>query len=127
RRVLFRSYSKDEILEMYLNNVYFGHGAYGIKTASTMYFDEKDLSKLNVSQASLLAGMPNLPRADDPFKHPERAKERRDLVLSEMADNDDLSKQHANKAKDKEISEIMREKEKKQESNNHYAAYVDTV
>src|SRR5699024_2053102 len=67
---LERKYSKDEILEMYLNNVYFGHGAYGIKTASNIYFDEKDLSKLNASQAALLAGMPNLPSADDPFKHP---------------------------------------------------------
>src|SRR5690625_3847647 len=124
---LERKYSKDEILEMYLNNVYFGHGAYGIKTASTIYFDEKDLSKLNASQAALLAGMPNLPSADDPFKHPERAKERRDLVLSVMADNDVLSKQQADKGKDKQISEILKEKEKKQEANDPYAAYSDTV
>src|SRR5690625_2885528 len=124
---LERKYSKDEILEMYLNNVYFGHGAYGIKTASSVYFDQKDLSKLKASQAALLAGMPNLPSADDPFKHPERAKERRDLVLSEMADNDVLSKQQADKAKDKAIADILKEKEKKQESNDPYAAYVDTV
>src|SRR5699024_9375195 len=75
----------------------------------------------------LLAGMPNLPSADDPFKHPERAKERRDLVLSEMADNDVLSKKEADKAKDKQISDILREKEKKQETSDPYAAYVDTV
>src|SRR5699024_7010663 len=124
---LLRKYLKDEILETYLNNVYFGHGAYGIPTASTIYFDEQDFCKLNVSQAAWPAGMPNLLSAEDPFKPTERAKERRDHVLSEMADNDVLSKQQANKAKDKEISEILREKEKKQESNNPYAAYVDTV
>ncbi len=124
---LERKYSKDEILEMYLNNVYFGHGAYGIKTASIVYFGEKDLSELNASQAALLAGMPNLPSADDPFKHPERAKNRRDLVLSEMADHHVISKQQADEAKGKQISEILREKEQKQESNDPYAAYIDTV
>ncbi|MDY0394119.1 transglycosylase domain-containing protein [Virgibacillus halophilus] len=124
---LERKYSKDEILEMYLNNVYFGHGAYGIKTAAITYFGQENLSKLNTSQMALLAGMPNLPSADDPFKHPERAKARRDLVLSAMANNHVISQQEAEKAKAKSISEILRKKEKKQENDDPYNAYIDAV
>ncbi|MDY0406543.1 PBP1A family penicillin-binding protein [Virgibacillus sp. 179-BFC.A HS] len=124
---LERKYSKDEILEMYLNNVYFGHGAYGIKTASITYFGQEDLSKLSVSQAALLAGLPNLPSADDPFKYPERAKERRDLVLSAMANNNVISKQQADQAKEIPISKILRKEEKKQEKDSPYNAYIDTV
>src|SRR5699024_2731862 len=90
-RKLEKEYSKEEILELYLNNVYFGHGAYGIKTASVTYFGEKDLSKLTVSQAALLAGLPNSPSATDPFKHPDRAEKRRNQVLSAMVDNGVLS------------------------------------
>lgn len=124
---LEREYSKDEILGMYLNNVYFGHGAYGIKTAAITYFGQDDLSKLNTSQIALLAGMPNLPSADDPFKHPERAKARRDLVLSAMANNHVISQQEAEKAKSKTISGILRKKEKKQENDDPYNAYIDAV
>ncbi|MEW9676935.1 PBP1A family penicillin-binding protein [Lentibacillus sp. L22] len=125
---LERKYSKDEILEMYLNNVYFGHRAYGIKTASKTYFGENNLSKLNISQAALLAGLPNAPSADDPFKHPERAQKRRDQVLSAMESNHVISKQQADKAKAKPISEIIRKEEKKQENNDDpYNAFIDTV
>ncbi|MBM7599875.1 penicillin-binding protein 1A [Virgibacillus halotolerans] len=124
---LERKYSKDQILEMYLNNVYFGHGAYGIQTALETYFDDESLSELNVSQAALLAGLPNAPSANDPFKHPKRAKERRDLVLSAMVSNNVISKQQADQAKDQPISEILREEEKKQENNDPYNAFVDTV
>src|SRR5699024_7002603 len=66
-------YSKDEILELYLNNVYLGNGSYGIKTASKSYFS-KDIKDLNLSQMAMLAGLPNAPSLDDPIKDPERAK-----------------------------------------------------
>lgn len=123
---LERKYSKDQILEMYLNNIYFGHGAYGIKTASEIYFG-KDLSELNLSQAALLAGLPNAPSADDPFKHPERAKERRDQVLSAMVSNHVISEHQAGQAKAKPISELLRKEEKRQENNDPYNAFIDTV
>src|SRR5699024_12123315 len=84
---LEKKYSKDEILELYLNNVYYGHGAYGIKTASVTYFGEEDLSELSISQAALLAGLPNSPSATDPFKHPEIGRERRHKVLVTMDGN----------------------------------------
>src|SRR5699024_7640617 len=62
---LEREYSKDEILELYLNNVNLGNGSYGIKTASKSYFS-KDIKDLNLSQMAMLAGLPNAPSLDDP-------------------------------------------------------------
>lgn len=124
---LERNYSKDEILEMYLNNVYFGHRAYGIETASKTFFDEGDLSKLNVSQRALLAGLPNAPSAADPFKHPDRAKKRRDQVLNAMVKNNAITQKEADEAKDKSISDILKDEETKQENSDPYNAFVDTV
>lgn len=124
---LEKEYSKDEILELYINNVYFGHGAYGLKTASATYFGEEDLSELNVSQAALLAGLPNSPSATDPFKHPERAEERRNQVLSAMKDNNMISEEEWEQAKNITVADIILEEEKRQENDNPYNAYVDVV
>ncbi|GAB4073128.1 PBP1A family penicillin-binding protein [Barrientosiimonas marina] len=124
---LERKYSKDSILEMYLNNAYFGDGAYGIKTAAKSYFGEDDLSKLNVSQVALLAGMPNAPSAYNPLKHPEQAKERRDQVLSAMVSNQAISQKQAQKAKDQSISDILRDDEQEEPNDQPYKAFVDTV
>lgn len=124
---LEREYSKEEILELYMNNVYFGHGAYGIKSASETYFGEENLSELNVSQAALLAGLPNLPSATDPFKYPERAEKRRNQVLAAMVDNNVISQEQGDQAKGKLVADIVLEKEKKQENDNPYNAYVDAV
>src|SRR5204862_6186350 len=74
---LERRYSKDRILEMYLNQVYFGHGAYGVEAASRTYFG-KSVSELNVREAALLAGLPRAPTTYSPFAHGETAKRRRD-------------------------------------------------
>ena len=124
---LEKKYSKDEILEFYLNNVYYGHGAYGIKTASVTYFGEEDLSELSISQAALLAGLPNSPSATDPFKHPERAEERRDKVLAAMVDNGFINENQLAEAKDEAVKDIVLKEEKKQENDNPYNAYVDAV
>ncbi|MEN1967897.1 PBP1A family penicillin-binding protein [Lentibacillus sp. N15] len=124
---LERKYSKDEILEMYVNNVYFGHGAYGIKTASKTYFGEDDLSKLNISQAALLAGLPNAPSADDPFKSPERAEKRRNKVLKAMVTNNVISQKQADEAMNKPIAKLLKKKEKKQENKDPYNAFIDLV
>lgn len=124
---LERQYSKDQILEMYLNNVYFGHSAYGLKTAAKTYFNKKDLSQLNISQMALLAGLPNSPSADDPFKHPKRAKERRNQVLTAMANNDAITPEQAKKAKTKSISNLLVKKEKEEKDTDPYNAFVDTV
>src|SRR5699024_580084 len=124
---LERKYSKEEILELYLNNVYFGHGAYGIKTASVTYFGEEDLSKLNISQIALLAGLPNSPSSTDPFKHPEKAEERRNKVLTAMADNGFITKEQSDDSKAVAVTDTVLEEEKSQEKDNPYNAYVDTV
>src|SRR5258706_6469153 len=82
---LERRYSKDRILEMYLNQIYFGHGAYGVEAAARTYFG-KSVSELNVREGSLLAGLPRAPTAYSPFDHAEIAKRRREVVLRRMVE-----------------------------------------
>ncbi len=82
---LERRYSKDRILEMYLNQVYFGQGAYGVEAAARTYFG-KPVSDLELGEAALLAGLPRAPSAYSPFDHPAAAKRRRDVVLNRMVD-----------------------------------------
>ncbi|MPZ73276.1 MAG: hypothetical protein GEU74_08615 [Nitriliruptorales bacterium] len=81
---LERQFSKDQILERYLNTVYFGNGAYGVQTAARRYFD-RDVGDLDVAQAALLAGLLKAPAVYDPYRHPEAAQRRRDVVLGLMA------------------------------------------
>ncbi|HSJ31734.1 MAG TPA: PBP1A family penicillin-binding protein [Longimicrobiales bacterium] len=78
-------YEKDEILELYLNHIYFGGGSYGIEAASRNYF-RKPASRLTLAEAALLAAMPKSPTRYNPRRFTERARDRRDLVLSLMAE-----------------------------------------
>jgi 1A family penicillin-binding protein len=78
-----QEFSKDEILEMYLNHIYFGHGARGIEAASRHYFGVP-ASKLGLAQAAMLAALPKAPTHYDPRRRPRQAKERRDLVITLM-------------------------------------------
>jgi penicillin-binding protein 1A len=82
---LERRYSKDRILEMYLNQVYFGHGAYGVEAAARTYFG-KSVSELNVRESALIAGLPRAPSNYSPFDHPDAAKLRRELVFRRMVE-----------------------------------------
>src|SRR5213596_2000921 len=82
---LERRYSKDRILEMYLNQVYFGHGAYGVEAAARTYFG-KSVSELNVREAALLGGLPRAPSTYSPFERSEAAKRRREVVLRRMVE-----------------------------------------
>lgn len=77
--------SKEQILEMYLNQIYFGQGAYGVKAAAQTYFD-KELSDLTLPESAFLAGLPKSPNNYSPFKSPDRAKKRQEHVLSRMKD-----------------------------------------
>jgi len=83
---LERKYSKKEIIDLYLNTVYFGSNAYGVEAAARTYFD-KDPKDLTLAEAALLAGLPQAPSAYSPRKHPDRALERRNLVLRKMFEN----------------------------------------
>lgn len=78
-----RLYTKREILTMYLNTVFFGHGLHGLKLAARYYFDE-DVEKLSITQSAVLAGLLKAPNNYSPFSHPEDARKRRNLVLKEM-------------------------------------------
>lgn len=89
-----KSYSKDWILERYLNIAYFGDGTYGIQSAAQHYFS-KDASKLTLRQAALLAGLVKNPVGYDPTAFPEKATDRRNLVLRRMAELDLISQKKA--------------------------------
>jgi 1A family penicillin-binding protein len=80
-----QNFSKEQILERYLNEVPYGNNTYGIKAASKLYFG-KSVSKLSVAEASLLAGIPQLPREYELFRHRDAAKGRRKLVLAKMVE-----------------------------------------
>ena len=88
-------YSKNEILTMYLNNAYFGHGVWGVQDAARRYFDV-NASQLTVPQAATLAGMLTSPGIYDPIDHPEATRERRNMVLQLMVENKKLSQSDAN-------------------------------
>lgn len=94
---LEKNYTKDEILELYLNTIYFGHGAYGIKDAARIYFG-KDVKDLNVSQCAMLAGLPQAPSVYDPITHPEEGIRRMAVVLTLMAQQEYISSEDAVKA-----------------------------
>ncbi|RMG84597.1 MAG: PBP1A family penicillin-binding protein, partial [Candidatus Dadabacteria bacterium] len=80
-----RRYTKQEILEFYLNQIYLGNGAYGVGAAARAYFG-KPPSELTLADAALLAALPKAPARYDPFRNPENARARRNLVLRRMAD-----------------------------------------
>lgn len=82
--------SKDEILDQYLNTVYFGSNAYGVQTAARTYFD-KDPKDLTLADAALLAGLPQAPTAYSPRQHPDAARGRRNIVLAKMYSNGFIS------------------------------------
>lgn len=81
---LEHNYSKDQILELYLNTIYFGHGAYGVGEASRTYFG-KEPKDLDLSQCAMLAGLPQAPSAYDPIAHPQEGAKRMTTVLALMA------------------------------------------
>lgn len=88
---LERSFSKDEILELYLNAIYFGEGAYGVGTASRQFFG-KPPNELSLSESALLAGIPKHPARYSPTRHPADSKRRRNVVLGAMLDVGSISR-----------------------------------
>ncbi len=97
-----RALSKERILELYLNQIYLGSGAYGIAAASLEYFD-KSIRDINYSEAALLAALPKAPSRYNPYKDIEVAKFRRNLVLKNLLDNNYITSEWYGKLKNKEI------------------------
>ncbi|MBR4507976.1 MAG: PBP1A family penicillin-binding protein [Elusimicrobiaceae bacterium] len=91
-------FSKQEILKLYLNEIYLGEGTYGVKAAAKKYFD-KDLSELTLGESAMLVGIIPLPSRYNPFANPEMAKTRRALVLNSMVETGFITKEEAEKAK----------------------------
>jgi penicillin-binding protein 1A len=90
-------YSKDRILELYLNEIYLGKGSYGIAAAALNYFN-KSLDELNIEEAGFLAAMPQAPGRSDPAQHYDKAKERRDWVINRMMDDSYITADEARAA-----------------------------
>lgn len=87
-----KTYTKDQILSMYLNTIYYGNGAYGIEAASITYFN-KSATDLTLNEAATLVGIPNSPTYYDPLVNYENCKSRRDLVLSRMLEAGDITQE----------------------------------
>jgi len=95
-----KKFSKDEILFLYLNQIYLGHGAYGVEAASENYFG-KSAKDLNLAECAILAGLPQAPSRYSPFKHPERAKQRQIYVLNRMVEDGFITNIQATEAVNK--------------------------
>ena len=113
-----RAYSKERILELYLNQIYLGQGTYGIAAASLEYFD-KSVKDLTFSEAALLAALPKAPSKYDPFKYPEVAKFRRNLVLQNLNENNYISDQELKNFKSSKIKLKRRKIEIVNEANSY--------
>lgn len=120
---LEQRYSKEQILEMYLNKIYYGKGAYGIKTAAETYF-QKELDELTVSEAALLAGLPQRPHYLDPTTNPEAAEKRRNTVIAAMLKYGFINEAEAEEAKAVKVEDMLNVKEKEE---SKYEAFIDQV
>ncbi|WJH37166.1 PBP1A family penicillin-binding protein [Paenibacillus sp. CC-CFT747] len=118
-----QTYSKDQIMEMYLNHIYFGQGAWGLQRAAQVYFG-KNAEELTLAESALLAGLPKAPNSYSPVANPQKAKDRRNLVLSLMAQQGRITAEERDKAQAEEIR--LAEKSSLAESNK-YPSYVDHV
>ena len=124
-------YSKDDILEMYMNKIYYSDGQYGVKTAAK-YFYNKELNQLSLPQVALLTGMPQQPILYNPYDYPKQAKERRDTVLYALLNNDKITEAEYNDAINTPITDGIVEKTKEERANQHtynpkFAAYIDQI
>ncbi|MBN8956361.1 MAG: penicillin-binding protein 1A [Rhizobiales bacterium] len=102
-----RAYSKDKILELYLNEIYLGIGAYGVAAASLLYFD-KSVHELTIAEAAYLAALPKAPNNYNPFRQRERAIERRNWVIDRMAETSAIKQADADAAKKEPLNVTAR-------------------
>ncbi len=123
---LERHYTKDEILEMYLNEVYFGQGAYGIEAAAKSFF-AKEVKDLTVAEAAQLAGMINGPSYFDPYEHMDDSIDRRNLVLSAMLKEAFITEQQFEQAKAEKPKLGKIAAESTVQEGNHFTDYVINI
>ena len=121
-----RAYTKERILELYLNQIYLGQGTYGIAAASLEFFD-KSIKELNYSESALLAALPKAPSKYNPYKFPEIAKFRRNLVLESLEENDFITKKELKKFRNSELKLKKRKIEIVNEANSYTEEVRRTV
>ena len=113
-----RAYTKERILELYLNQIYLGQGTYGIAAASLEYFD-KSIKELTYSDSALLAALPKAPSKYNPYRYPEIAKFRRNLVLQNLEENNFISKQKLDEFQNLQLNLKKRKIEIINEANSY--------
>ena len=118
---LERRYSKDRILEMYLNQVYFGSGSYGVEAAARTYFG-KSVSELTVRESALIAGLPRAPTNYSPFDRPEAAKRRREVVLRRLVEFGTIKDEEAKRLAKTDLGLIP--PEKRRTTGQYFIDYV---
>lgn len=117
-------YTKQEILEMYLNQIYFGQGAYGVQAAAHVYFG-KNVQDLDLAQSAMLAGLPQSPNYYSPLTNYKAGKARQAVVLGQMVKYDYIDQATADKAKDEDLG--LREKSEAAHSDNNASYFIDYV
>ncbi|MGD8256661.1 MAG: PBP1A family penicillin-binding protein, partial [Desulfobacterales bacterium] len=121
---LERRYTKDEILEMYLNQVYFGSGAYGVESAAQLFFG-KPVQDLNLTECALIAGMPKSPSRYSPFVNRDLALKRKNIVLRQMLDTGIIADSTYHQAVDSKIQ--IESRKKKTKNAPYFVEYVKTL
>lgn len=123
---LERKYTKHEIFEMYVNKVWMSEGAHGIKTAAKIYYG-KELDQLELHEAALLAGMPQSPENYNPFRNPERAEKRRNIVLSLMNQHGFITKEEMEQSQQIPVVSTLLPEDKRVKNENKFDSFVDQV
>ena len=118
-----KEYSKSEIMEMYLNQIYFGQGAYGVQSASRVYFG-KDVEQITLAQAAMLAGIPKSPNYYNPLNNFKAAKERQELVLEQMLKYNLITSEEAIAAREEKIDVTSHQQAAGANMLNYYIDYV---
>lgn len=119
-------YSKDEILNMYLNEIYYGRGAYGIEAASQMYFG-KPAKDLDLAEGSILAGIPKGPTYYSPYNHMKNAKDRQKVVLSAMVQTGSITQEQADEAYNRLLSFQSHQQRVSNEEAPYFRDYIRNI
>lgn len=120
---LERHYTKNEILQFYLNQIYFGHSAYGVESAAQTFFG-KSVSKLDLAESAMLAGIPKSPSLYSPYLNFDKAKERQEIVLNAMVDMGFISKTEAEQAKKETLKLVGLKKAKADYKAPYFTDFV---
>lgn len=119
-------YSKDQILEMYLNEIYYGHGAYGIESASLMYFG-KSAKDLTLAESAMLAGIPKGPTYYSPYNQPENSAKRQRIVLNAMVETGYITQSEADKAASTKLALLPQDRQENKVIASYFRDYVRSL